>query len=484
MVKPVNIESLAKSGVVVYLPDLKSRDKNYLIQQLTLTQRKYKGSDETVKCYVKDGDWLWMPRYFDHDLYLKSEQRDVTGLDETFDLKVTLDPKRGQPEAVDKMYAHLSDYKAGILKAFTGCGKTILGYAVAARFKKSIGVLVYAEHMIDNWVEHAELCFGIKPEDIGIVKEGRCDLGKAITIMTVQTLYSGREFPPELFEQFGVIVADEVHRYGAPVWQTILQRFPARYRLGMSADESRQDGLGSIISWNFGAVGHTINKTENIAKPKVILVEYETTYKRGSYAAWPSQKPELTKYRMVVSKDHGRNVMIGKLLVDARKKGRKAIVFSHYRKHLLQLKEVFDKEMEKAKIETKSALFISKSKQKGEPKDMRKRIATLEEALGADFIFSTYSMASTAFNAPHLDTGFAVTPLAKPLQPIGRLRDKGPEGRKSLMWVDITESGVQYASEQADRRIWAYEDLGCEVTQVKKNNVISKSRKSTSRGKK
>ncbi len=90
-------------------------------------------------------------KILDHDLYLKSEQRDVTGLDETFDLKVTLDPKRGQPEAVDKMYAHLSDYKAGILKAFTGCGKTILGYAVAARFKKSIGVLVYAEHMIDNW---------------------------------------------------------------------------------------------------------------------------------------------------------------------------------------------------------------------------------------------------------------------------------------------------------------------------------------------
>ena len=78
---------------------------------------------------------------------------------------------------------------------------------------------------------------------------------------------------------------------------------------------------------------------------------------------------------------------------------------------------------------------------------------------------------STAFNATHLDTGFATTPLGKPLQPLGRLRDKGPADRQPLLWVDITETGVSFAQDKVDGRIWAYEDLGCEVVRIKKKNI-------------
>ena len=468
MLMPDKIKAIAKSGVVINLANVDKRDRNYLLKQLTLTYRPYKGPKERVKCYVKDGDWLWTPRYFDEDKEYGGECEDSKGKAVSFDFKLTLDPKRGQPRAVEAMFRHLISYKGGILRAFTGCGKTILGYAIAAKFNRAIGVLVYAEHMIDNWIEHAEKCFGIKPEDIGIVKEGRCDLGKDITIMSVQTLYSGRDIPNELFDQVGVIVADECHRYGAPVWQTTLQRFPARYRLGMSADHTRADGLGAIIPWNFGDVAYTIEKTEDIAKPDVNVVNYETTYDESKYRSWPSGKPDISKYRRLVSRDEGRNIMIGKLLVEARQKKRKAIVFSHYRKHLLLLKQAFDRDVT---VSTKSALFISKTKQRGEPGNMKDLIATLEQALEADYIFTTYSMASAAFNAPHLDTGFATTPLSKPLQPLGRLRDKGPEDRQPLMWVDITETGVPYACLKVEERILAYKDLGCKVSRFHKKNV-------------
>lgn len=464
------------SGRLIYKADMNQRDLRYLRHTLTLRTSPYKGPPQIVKCYEEDDLTMWIPRHFDDalaDIPPRSIGPDsVVALD--LDFKWTLLEERGQPQAKESMVHYLAENQGGVLVAFTGCGKTALGYAIAAEFGTPIAVLVYAEHMIKTWVDHAKDCLGLTDDDIGFVREGQCDLGKPVTIMMVQSLYSSRDYPPALYEQIGFIIADEVHRYGAPVWQSVLQQFPARYRLGMSADPSRSDGLGQIVDWNFGEVGYTVKKSGGIATPLVVQIRYNTNYKRGAYCSWSGglpQDPDLIKYRKCLSKDDGRDAMLVKEMVKGRKKGRRALVFAHHRLHLLRLKDAFDKLAAEEGVAAKTALFIAKNKGKNEPKDMRSRIATLDEALAADFVFSTYSMAGTAFNKPDLDTMFMVTPVGNPLQPLGRLRDKGPEDRQSLLCVDVYEP-LEYSEDRADSRELAFRDLGCKVLRIEKGLVV------------
>src|SRR5581483_7992757 len=133
----------------------------------------------------------------------------------------------------------------------------LLSYAIGSHFHTSLGVFIYAAHMLDNWLGQAEFALGIKPEDIGIVQQDRCDLGKPITIMSIQSLLA-RKYPDELYNQIGFLICDEVNRFGAAEWNKCIRQFPGKYRLGVSSDPSRPDGLEKVITWNLGAIGHTI----------------------------------------------------------------------------------------------------------------------------------------------------------------------------------------------------------------------------------
>tara|TARA_R110000824_G_scaffold144832_2_gene312898 strand:+ start:211 stop:1707 length:1497 start_codon:yes stop_codon:yes gene_type:complete len=462
------------SGRLIDKKSLALRDLRYLKRELTLRTSPYKGAPQVVRCYDEDEETIWIPRHFDDgmiDLPPRpiGPENDVVSLD----FKWTLDPERGQPEAKEAMVNHLALNTGGVLVAFTGCGKTALGYAIAAEFGAAIGILVYAEHMIEAWVSHAKDCLGLTDDDIGFVQEDRCDLGKPVTIIMVQSLYSTREYPKELYDQIGFIIADEVHRHGAPVWQAVLKKFSARYRLGLSADPRRSDGLGAIVDWNFGEIGHTIKKAESLANPKVVQIRYETFYKAGAYSSWSAGmpgRPDLIKYRKCLSLDTGRDIMIVRELVNARKKKRKILVFAHHRLHLLRMKDLFDAAIKKEGFETKTALYIARSKGKKEPADMKARIAPLAETLEADVVFSTYNMVGTAFNKPDLDTAVMVTPIGNILQALGRLRDKGPEDRQPLLLVDVYET-IEYSEDRADIRQDSFQDLRCEVVRINKTNV-------------
>lgn len=438
-----------------------------------------------VRAYRTADDYFWIPRFFldgaieTGKLGKKSIKFEWTDGDpQDLDLHITLEQARGQPVAVNKMEKHLRKHSGGILVAPTGCGKTILGYAIGHRFKTSIGVLVYNGHMLDNWISTAKLVFGLEDDEIGVVQSERCDLGKPVTIMMVQSLLS-RAYPKELYDQIGFIVADEVNRYGAPQWNEVVRLFPARYRLGLSADPSRTDGLDALIEWHFGDVGHTI--TMAAAKPDVVQIHYNTNYNPVRYCSSVRKTktgkvkykdPNPVRYDKALESDKGRNKMIVEELVKARLTGRRILLFSRFRKHLNELKEAFDKAWtpnvldsladtdsasNRLAIPTKSTLLVGGLK-----------ASRLEEAMDGDVIFSTYSFARDALNLPTLDTLVFATPPGNPLQPVGRLRDKGSPDRRSLLVLDIFESG-DYPTKKAKRRCDTYSSLGIKVTQVSRN---------------
>lgn len=456
-------------------------------ERLTLYMQSWNDApDVPVEAFHKADGYFWIPRFFFKDAISKGKmgKKEIhyewtSGSPVELPFNAVLDPKRGQPTAVDRMLAHLKKHSGGILVAPTGCGKTILGYAIGHRLKCPIGVLVYNGQMVKNWIETAEWLFDLSRDEIGIVQGKRCDLGKPITIMMVQSLLSDTKYPDELYEQFGIIVADEVNRYGAPQWNEVMRLFNARYRVGMSADPKRDDGLDKLIEWHFGEVGHTIVMKRRV-RPDVVQVFYKKRYHPSEYChKWkktPSGNPmpDSLRYDQCLMSDDGRNRFLIDELVKMRNTGRRILVFSRLKDHLVDLKERFEARMGVldavaagsgggiVERETNPTLLV------GGLEKTKKDKGKLDAAMKGDVIFCTYAFGRDAMNIPHIDTLLFATPPGKVLQPIGRLRDKGPADRRFLLCVDPYED-VEYSRRKASRREDKYHELKLKVTRITRN---------------
>lgn len=444
----------------------------FLRERLTLTTKPWKGEDpQTVLCYREEAGYIWMPRHFAQGhLWRLVDQWDwAEGNPFVFRTQCPLDPERGQVEAVPAMVSHIQAHKSGVLISPTGTGKTVQAYHIAAEFGRYIGWFCYAGHMVDNATEHAKSVLGLSDEQIGYVKEGHCDLGRPVTILMIQSLLS-RTYPDELYQQIGFMVADEVHRYGAAQWRKVVAQFPAKYRLGMSADPQRHDGLGPLVDWTFGAVGHEAQRVRNedVKPPIVVALRWWKTYSTKQYCTWKQNgagewvegDPHPTKYDKTLAKDGDRSKMLSEEIANAAEKGREILIFSRLVDHLKLLKKLTDIEMQSRGKIPSTGLLI------GDKGSAKKKKAKREAAMKAQIIFTTFAMARDALNIPKLDTLFFATPPGNALQPIGRLREKS-EGidRKPLMVIDCYENN-SFSRRKFDRRQKQYAYLGIEVQVV------------------
>lgn len=471
--------SIVMRGAVGLRKDL--LDEEHLAHyksRLTLQTIPFKDNPPVnVEAYTEDDDYLWVPRYFDK-LTFWPEIKDWEWVAPHLDYKLFKlmepCPKRRQPEAIEALVETLKRDSACIGVLPTGLGKTLTALEICRQFQTPIGIFVYAGHMIDNWVEHAQRHLGIPKEDIGLIKENRCDVGKPLTIISIQTALC-RDLPKEAMEQFGIIVGDEIQRYGASAWSRVAAKFPARYRLGMSASPTRDDGLDPIIRWNFGKVGFAIHKRPTGELPLVCMVRYPSVYQESKYldyrkipgrnggkGRWVPGSPNAMKYDKLLSKDKGRNTWLVDKMIEARAKGRNILVFARHRDHIKVLHDEFTKRYSLLRAqatfpETQASLLWGGIK-----------AAERKRACEGQLIFTTHSYAREALNLTHLDTLIFASPAGDPLQPAGRLRDKGNSDRKSLLIIDPFE-GNDYSFRKAMRRKGTYESLGMTVKRLKKS---------------
>lgn len=454
--------------VGINLSAITKEQKTQLEWDLTVASKPWKDNPSVIiKGFREENGYLWVPRQFAHErgLVPDSDLR-TTGTPQDLKFIATLDPSRDQVNASNNMVKYLQTHGSGILIAPTGCGKTVLSYSVGSNFQTSLGVFVYAGHMIDNWIEQANLAFGLKPEEIGLVQQDKCDLGKPITIMSIQSLLS-RKYPDELYNQIGFLIADEVPRYGAEKWSQVLSQFPAKWRLGVSAEIARIDGLERVMEWNLGKVGYTIKKLEK--KLTVVKVHVNTTYPEKSYMDFKRSELEgrfigdALRYDKKLAKDAKRNKIIVDELLKARKTGRRIILFSKLRAHLDDLKSKYEESLKSVMESDKNYPITTVDYLVG---GMKKKLR--DQAMTADIKFATYSYCRDAMNDTSTDTLFFATPPGNPLQPAGRLRDKGPASRRPLMIVTFTED-TQFSSDKWERHLNTFNNLGFETKTVKRN---------------
>ena len=119
----------------------------------------------------------------------------------------------------------------GILVAPCGAGKTVMGVGMTAELGRSTLVLVHKEFLMEQFVEAFEGFSGLPPERVGRIQENRADFGPdfPVVVAMIHTILARQEtLPPDLFQSFGLVIGDEIHRAGAATWRRAAARQACR----------------------------------------------------------------------------------------------------------------------------------------------------------------------------------------------------------------------------------------------------------------
>jgi superfamily II DNA or RNA helicase len=197
-----------------------------------------------------------------------------------------------QAIAVRQMIRH----QQGMYEAPTGSGKTVamIGFLIAKQPKWSL-ILVDKLDLLHQWRKELAKWLGMNLEDIGQIGDGKWELGRRVTVATVQTLTKmlrEGELPDAFFEVWDAVILDECHHVTAQTIRELLSRFYAKYRLGTSATTDRQDDKFEFALLVLGEVFWSDDEEELresgiLMRPRVQVVRTEFNHQY-----WPDHESD------------------------------------------------------------------------------------------------------------------------------------------------------------------------------------------------
>jgi superfamily II DNA or RNA helicase len=156
----------------------------------------------------------------------------------------------------------------GFIVGPCGSGKTVCGIAAIARTGQPAIILVHTYDLLEQWRGAIRHGLGI---EAGTIAGGTAS-PEVVTVAMVQTL---AQMPSEDLEtlgrRFGCVVIDELHHVPAATFRSVLSRFPGRFRLGLTATPTREDGLTPLLELCVGPCAHTIRHCDLVAAGHLVL---------------------------------------------------------------------------------------------------------------------------------------------------------------------------------------------------------------------
>ena len=326
-------------------------------------------------------------------------------------------------------------------------GKTVLALKVAADLGLPTLVVVHKEFLMDQWKERIQEFLGLPASKIGHIQQDVCSYkNKSIVLGMIHSL-AEKDYPEEMYNHFGTVIYDEVHRVGAPMFSQAVPKFPAKYRIGVSATPDRKDGLERVFLWHIGDVIRGTGSWE--LKPTVYLIEYQSTMSQD-WARGFNGQTNLGKLVTLISQDTRRNVWLAGEIRKAGQAGRKVLVLSDRIEHLETLKKML----------AKQAPGLTASMYVGGLTG-----AERDRASGADVLFGTVQYAKEGLDLPELDTLYLVTPHTDVEQMVGRILRKC-HTKKAPLVVDVADS-MPITRAFANKRVSFYMEQGFEVRRLR-----------------
>lgn len=409
---------------------------------------------------------IWIPRGLVPKQYAEPAPDNFVSEGHPINLEIVVGPRNQmQKGIIEKAAALLLAGDNHIIQAATGIGKTYCAIYLAAVLGRTTLVVVTKDQLMSQWRDEIHRFTGLPLDKIGMIQQDVCKVdGCPIVVAMMHSLVKDK-YPSHVFDYFGLVVFDEVHRLGADYFSNVAGKFSARYRLGLSATPIRKDGKFLLFFSHIGPVGVVADSAMLI--PRVIVIETNTphpeSWRKDSNGRWERGPMRLEGGRLgglfkALANDTLRNSIIKKVAVQAYQKDRNTVVFSENAKeHLINI----------------ATMMI----QEGVPKEdigfftptLTKKKDLLEHK-HRKVVLTTYAMCAEAIDMPKWDTAILGTPRADVMQIIGRiLREK--HGKKRPVVVDLLDNRIKMMQSMYGKRVKQYETLKANVVFYKVKNV-------------
>ena len=447
------MHKLSRKGYTVIKDKLSEDLFNEIKEELTVKPfilNDYNvGQIKKFKLFEENKNKIYIPRFYGiKKLGIPSQ---INFLDsESIDIKFKGELRKEQKPIYDIVYQKLIKNGGAILSLKCGGGKTVFALYIASVLKMKTIVIVHKDFLMTQWKDRIEEF--IPNAKIGKIQQNTIDIeGKDIVLSMVQSL-SMKEYPKNIFYQFGLAIFDECHHLGAEVFCKCMPKVAAPIMFGLSATPKRKDGLTKVFEWYIGDIAYKskekLNDTVqvNIIKYKNTDVNYNKellTYQR---------KPCCPKMINNICNFNPRNDILLKYLIECFHEGRNILVLSDRRNHL----DIIHNKLKEKSID--SGYYVGGMKP-----------SELKVSETKSIILGTYSMASEGMDIPKLNTILLSSPKSDIVQSVGRILREKPEVRKFIpLIIDINDDFSMFTN-QSIKRIKYYEKQNYDITIINMN---------------
>jgi len=321
----------------------------------------------------------------------------------------------------------------GLLELPCGFGKTILALYLIHLLKKKTIVIVHKEFLLEQWIERIHEF--LPTATIGRIQGDTVDINKDIVIGMLQSI-SMKQYPKEVFQDFGFTIIDETHHIAAEVFSNALFQLVTPYMLGLSATMERKDGLTKVFKMFLGEIAYSAQRE----KTQVFIhkVSYSTNDKDYNEVI-KNFKGETNYTCMIkkISEFNPRKECILSILTAILKltTTKQVMILAHTKALLNYLHDAIDHR----KLDS-VGYYIGGMKQTALKESETKRI-----------ILATYAMAEEALDIKTLSTLILATPKNDVTQAVGRiLRVK----HETPLVIDIVDSHPTFVNQWKKRRAY------------------------------
>lgn len=352
----------------------------------------------------------------------------------------------GQKEAVRKML----EQEQGLVIRPPGTGKTEIVVAFLCLVETPSLVLVHTEDILQQWIERIQR---LAPDaDVGVIRGKEFHHGD-ITVTTVQTFR--RELAirgNKLRNLYGAVVLDEAHHAAAKTFEEILNQMPAKYRIGVTASQTRADKKHPYMKTVMGPVIYKMKFKSKLPIKCVPVKRHRFYYGFRGPWDWGGLVDSLVS-------DPRRNADIARIADREISRGHSTLILSRRIDHLLNISELMALN-EHLDYEILAARLMTKL----ERKDAIARFRSGE----LKCLLAT-QLADEALDVPILSRIILTFPGkhgGRLVQQIGRAIREYP-GKQKVLVFDVVDDRVPVLRRQWMERKRAYRQMGIPIKKRK-----------------
>lgn len=425
---------LTREGYLINKSDINQKLIDKIKKELTVKPKVNKEYCDEIKPYAiftETEKTICIPRYYGYNLLgIHKKTKKMKASKIKFDFLFKL---RDYQIPITKICLEkIKNNGGGIIQLPCGRGKTIVAIYLAAMLKVKTIVVVHKTFLQNQWYDRINESTNAS---IGIIRQKKIDVeNKDIVIAMLQSI-SMINYDNNIFNNFGLVIYDEVHHAGSKVFCKALKKLGCKYTLGLSATPERADGLTKVIKWYLGDFIYR-EEPKNEIHVNVLNFKFNSDNKLfQEKKRWikGSIKPDLVKMITNICNLEERTKFISTIIKILRnQKDRKILLLSDRIKHLEQLKKMVDDDITNDQNkglldidEIKTAFYIGRMKS-----------YELVDAEEADILFASYKMAEEGLDIPSLNTLIFATSKKNITQCVGRILRKKDSNK---LIIDITD---------------------------------------------